>query len=391
MKNNYNSNFKIFYLIYLGAAGAFFPYINVYLEKSIGLSGSQIGLLSALSLLIGVSVIPVWGIVGDKTQKYNLLLKVSIITSLVAIYFYSRASVFPAILVCAIALEVARIGGIPMADIIATNYCHKTKGNYGSIRAMGSLGYMLVAIAVGFIAGELGLDGPLFATYAALFALSFLISFSFPKNEINKEKQKPEKGSFKELLTNKKLLFIMLITILTISVVDSGMTYSGNHLISTLHGSESSISWMTFIQVLPEVGFLMIALKVIKKVGFKRFYILAAASMILRYSVYGFVPNQYAFLLVTSLHCLGIACLTVGNFTYIRNSVNPAVFGTAITLLNAVLNIGKAIFGYIFGNIYESQGSFAIYRIGLIFVIIAFIILLRTKQFDELDALEDSI
>ncbi|MFQ7171781.1 MAG: hypothetical protein ACLRQF_06550 [Thomasclavelia ramosa] len=30
---------------------------------------------------------------------------------------------------------------MPMVDTLATNYCHKTGGNYGSIRGMGSLGY----------------------------------------------------------------------------------------------------------------------------------------------------------------------------------------------------------------------------------------------------------
>ena len=54
MKDRFSLSFKAFYLIYLGAIGSFIPYINTYLEKNAGLSGSQIGLITAISLVLGV-------------------------------------------------------------------------------------------------------------------------------------------------------------------------------------------------------------------------------------------------------------------------------------------------------------------------------------------------
>lgn len=388
MKDRFSLSFKAFYFIYLGAIGAFMPYINTYLEKNAGLSGSQIGLITAISLVLGVCVIPIWGVVGDKTRKYNSLLKLSIMASLVVLYFYYKAAVYPAIVICAIALEVARLGAMPMADTLATNYCHKTEGNYGSIRGMGSLGYMLAGMAVGFLADFFGLDGAMFATYAVLLVLSFSISFGFPKDEGKKQEdqeEKVKKGSFKELLTNKNFLFILFLQLLLSTVVDSAMTYGGNHLTVTLSGSASAISWMTFATVLPEVAFLMIAIKVINKIGFKKFYLIAAISMMVRFGVYALVPNEYAFLAASIVHCIGVATATVASLTYIRNSVNPAVLGTAITLLNATLSIGKAIYGYIFGVVYEIWGSFIMYGICLIPFIIAFIMISRTKCFDTID------
>lgn len=385
--NRFTISFKLFYLIYLGAIGAFIPYINVYLEKSAGLTGSQIGLITAISLVLGVCVIPIWGIVGDKTKKYNALLKLSIGASLVVLYFYYRAAVYPMIVLCAVGLEIARLGAMPMADTLATNYCHETGGNYGSIRGMGSLGYMLAGMLVGFLADMFGLDGPLFATYAVLLVISFSITFGFPKDKTkdDNDENKVQKGSFKELLTNRNFIFILIVTLLTSTVIDSAMTYGGNHLVSTLGGSESAISWMTLMTVLPEVLFLMIAIKVINRIGFKTFYLIAIASMFLRFAVYAFIPNEYAFLAISLVHCLGVACVTVGNLTYIRNSVNPAVLGTAITLLNATLSIGKAAYGYIFGLLYEFANSFAIFGISLVFLGLAFIIVCTTKCFNHID------
>lgn len=388
MKERFSLSFKLFYFIYLGAIGSFMPFINVYLEKSAGLNGSQIGLITALSLILGVCVIPIWGVVGDKTKKYNALLRFSLAGTLVMVVLYYKSATYPMIILCSIGLEMLRLGTMPLADTLATNYCHETSANYGSIRGMGSLGYMLVSMAVGFLADKFGLDGPVFAGYAFLLAIALPISFWFPKDvkEDEFQEDKVHKGSFKELVTNKNYIFILIISILTIAVVDSSMNYAGNHLVSTLHGPKSLISWMTFMTVLPEVLFLMFATKVINKLGFKKYYILVVISMIVRFAVYSFVDNAYAFLVVSIVHCLGVSIVTVGNLTYIRNSVNSAVLGTAITLFNAAMSIGRAIFGYIFGFVYQYGNSYIIYMLGTAAFVVALLILLRTKRFDIMDA-----
>ena len=98
------------------------------------------------------------------------------------------------------------------------------------------------------------------------------------------------------------------------------------------------------IQVLPEVIFLAVALKVIHKTGYKKFYLIAVILMAIRMAVSAVVPSAYVFLVVSVVHCLGVACYTVGNLAFIKHSISPAVFGTAITLMNASMSIAKAFY-----------------------------------------------
>ncbi len=378
--------FQVFYFILLGAVGCFTPYINVYLENSIGLNGSQIGLITAISLMIGVCVIPIWGVIGDKTRKYNLMLLVSLASSIIVLYFYSKQTVYLGCIIFALLLEVARLGTMPMADTISMNYTKKIGGNYGSIRGMGSLGYMLGSMAVGFLADLYGLDGPLFTSYILLLGIGIMICLSFPKASEEEEKEKPQKENFKALLKNKNFIFILLLVMLTQIVVDSSGAFAGNHLITTLKGNNSLISWLTFIQVLPEFLFLMVASQVIRKMGYKKFYLFATVLTAIRLYTYAFIPNSYAFLAISFVHCFGVACSTVASLAYIQDSVNPAVFGTAVTLLNASMSIAKAIYGYIFGSVYQYFGSFNIFLISAIIVTIAVVMILYTKRFDEADA-----
>lgn len=385
MKDKNILKFQTFYFLLIGAVGCFVPYINVYLEQSIGLSGSQIGLLTAVSLILRVCVIPLWGIAGDKTRKYKLLLMVSLLASIIILYFYSQQTLYAGVFVFALLLEVARLGSSPMADTMAMNYTAKHHGNYGSIRGMGSLGYMLGSMAVGFLADIYGLDGPLFTSYMLLLGIAFFICLTFPQTDGEKNKEKPQKGNFKELLTNKNFIFMLILVMLTQVVVDSSGTYAGNHLIVTLHGNNSLMSWLTFIQVLPEIIFLMISSQLIKKIGYKKFILLGTIPMAVRMFTYAFVPNAYVFVFISIVHCLGVGISTVASLAYIQDSVNPAVFGTAITLLNAAISIGKAIYGYIFGSVYQYLGSYRIFFISGIFVVIAIILTILTNRFDEAD------
>ncbi|MEG0366099.1 MAG: MFS transporter [Coprobacillus sp.] len=383
MKDKNILKFQAFYFVLIGAVGCFTPYINVYLEKSIGLNGSQIGLITAISLIIGVCVIPIWGIIGDKTRKYNLLLMASLGASIVILYFYSKQTVYLGCIIFALLLEVARLGSTPMADTISMNYTAKTNGNYGSIRGMGSLGYMLGSMAVGFLADMYGLDGPLFTSYILLLGVALLICFSFPKTDpSDDEKEKPKKGSFKELITNKNFIFILSLIMVTQIVVDSSGAFAGNHLITTLKGDNSLISWLTFVQVLPEFLFLMVASQMIKRMGYKKFFLFATVLMAIRLFTYALVPNSYVFVAISIVHCFGVACSTVASLAYIQEAVNPAVFGTAITLLNAAMSIAKAIYGYAFGTIYQYLGSYQIFFISGIIVVIGIILIVTTKRFN---------
>lgn len=385
MKDKNILKFQLFYFLLIGAIGCFTPYINVYLENSIHLSGSQIGLITAISLIIGVCVIPLWGVIGDKTRKYHLLLMISLSATIVCLYFYSRQTVYLGVIISALLLEISRLGSMPMADTIAMNYVKEKGGNYGSIRGMGSLGYMLGSMVVGFLADMFGLDGPLFTSYIILLGIALLLCFSFPKISSQEEDQKPKKGNFKDLITNKDFLFIVVIIMMTQIVVDSSGQYAGNHLISTLHGNNSMISWLTFVQVLPEFLFLMIASQLIEKLGYHQFFLLATITMAFRLFTYAFIPNAYVFIFVSIVHCLGVACSTVASLAYIQDSVNPAVFGTALTLYNAAMNLGKAAYGYIFGVVYQYLGSFYIFMFSGIIVVISILLIIYTKRFKKAD------
>lgn len=387
MKDKTFMTYNLFYFIYFGAIGCITPYINVYLESSRGLNGTQIGLITSLSLIIGVCVVPIWGIIGDKTQKYTIVLKLTLCCCFVVLYFYYNALAFSSILACAILLEIPRLGIIPMSDTITIEYCHQKNLNYGTIRAIGSLGYMLFAMLVGFLGESIGLDGALFGTYAILLGMSISIALTFKenKNQTNNHEDGFSFRNVKQLITYKPYLFILGITMITCIIMDGASTYNGNHLVTTLGASQSTISWLTFSTVLPEVAFLGIVYTIINKIGYKKYYVFAISTMIFRLSIYAFTSNIYLYILASCVHCFAVAIQTVVSFKCLKTIVKPSMFATAITLFTAATTLSRAIYGYFFGFVYQYATSYTMYQCGLIILFIALFIVFRTKQFEHFE------
>lgn len=387
MKLNKMFIFKLFYFSFIGGMGAFMPYFNVWLEKQ-GLVGSQIGQVSSLGLILTVVVMPLWGMITDKTKKHKEVMILSLLLTLGAIFLFSRQTQYIHILLCALFLNFARCGIMPMADSQVVSYTAATGENYGSVRGMGSLGYALMSMLVGFVAEKMDLTAPLFGIYGALMALSFILAILFPETEAIETEEKKDKFNMKavkELVMNKNFLFILLTLSITTSVIDSAHLYSGNHLLGKLGASTSIMSWMTLVTVIPEVIFLSQTGKFLAKWGYKKFYMVMSFTVFVRLLVYAIAPNPYLFLTISIVHCIHVACHTVGNLNYIKKSVNSAVLTTAITIMNTFVSLSQAAYGYIFGIVYEKLGSNVIFGISAVIAGLAFIMISRTHRFDHME------
>jgi len=76
----------------VGAMGVYINFINLYFEQVLGFTGSQIGLVTMLSMGLVIVVNPILGFIGDKTGKHILMLKISFFLATLFIVIYSQAN-----------------------------------------------------------------------------------------------------------------------------------------------------------------------------------------------------------------------------------------------------------------------------------------------------------
>ena len=194
-----------------------------------------------------------------------------------------------------------------------------------------------------------------------------------------------ETPSLKVLFQNKAFVFLMIFNFLTMSLIDSVVAFSGNHLVTTLGAEASAIGWMQVIVALPEVVFFLFATKLMMKMGFKKFYIFAVATLMIRFAVYATTVNVFLFLAIGAVSPIMTAVAIIGNFLYIKKHVKSNLTGTAFMINAAILTLGRAVFSLMFGVIYDWFGSFMLFKFSMIFFVIALLILLPTKHFDVFD------
>ena len=361
------------------------PFINQYLQTNLGLTGSQLGIFTFTTLIIAVFIVPIWGVIGDKTGKYKLLLLISLGLSIAAAFFYSIQTGYIAVIASGIILEVVRSGIISLSDVQAMNYTSTHHGNYGFIRSMGSLGYVIGSLLVGAVVSENDYS-PVFTVYISILLLSLVIAFTFPKTDIKQETSKNKNsGSVKDVLKNKHFLFIVLASLLTTILMDSANGYAGIHMVNTLGGNASSAGKFTFATALPEIILLGIIGKWFSKYGYKKIYLLNAAVLVVRYIIYAIAPNNFVFLIASLVHCIGTGIATVGNLGYLKVVIGKENYGTAVTLMNAGFAVGRAIYSLIFGYMLDWFGSSSIFIFSAVGMFIALIMIMKTSMFKIID------
>ena len=83
------------YVSFYMAFGAILPFLNLYFER-MGLSGLEIGTLTAITVSVISLAAPLWGGYADAHNRHRAVFRMALLVSPLAIALLSRADNFPA-------------------------------------------------------------------------------------------------------------------------------------------------------------------------------------------------------------------------------------------------------------------------------------------------------
>ena len=387
----------------VGGVGVFINFINLYLEQVVGFTGSQIGLVMMLSMGLVIVVNPILGYIGDKTGKHILMLKLAFFLSTIFAFVYSQSNTFLVILIVAMLFEISRACVAPFLDLITLDYCETVGFDFGKVRVFASIGFLITVMSVGFmIAGVqipwfngrvIGFDGFLtirtavFGAIVILLGLSFILMFFVPRPEDTKSKGDTEgkfnRNDIKLLLGNKNFQFMIVFIVLSLVALEAAKSFVGNHLVEGLGSAENIISLMTFMMVFPELILLPFGSKIIRKFGFRNWYLFTVLTMMGRLAIYSFTSNIALFAVVSLVHGIGVMTHVAGNIVFIRKVVEPKVLGLAFTIMTSVFAFSRAVMSFIYGMLYERFDGFAVFRLATVLLFCGFLWTLNSKCLKE--------
>jgi PPP family 3-phenylpropionic acid transporter len=137
----------LFWFTYMGSLGIVFPYFSLYLRENAGLSGTETGLVLAMSPLVGIFAQPVWGQVADRTGARGRTLVWLALASAIGYLIMGRASGFLEVLLAAAALALFSSAILPITTSVSLAVLSAAGEHaFGYVRAWGTIGYFIVVM-----------------------------------------------------------------------------------------------------------------------------------------------------------------------------------------------------------------------------------------------------
>jgi MFS transporter, OHS family, lactose permease len=379
MIQNRNYWFSSGYLITFYAAWSlWWSFYAIWLQKKIGLSGEQLGIVYAANSAAAMFFMIFYGIIQDKLQIGKAVVTFqSIIMVLIGpflIYVYEpllRHDFIWGVCLGAPVLSASFISGSALIDSFIERISRLFGFEFGSARFWGSFGYA----AATFVAGILfGIDPHINFWMASGVAIIFLtINIIFkPKNgqmptahnkNIAAEKIStiPTMGDIFSLFGLKKFWLFVLFVIGTYSfytIYDQQLF--PNFYTSFFEKSEDGYQiygYLNSFQVFLEATCMIIAPYFINKMGAKKSLLVAALVMICRIGLSATLDNIYLISFVKLFHAIEIPLFILAMFKYIVSHFDARLSATLYLVgFNISSNLGVIVLSWLVGKLFDNTG-----------------------------------
>lgn len=345
----------------------FFPYVNLYF-RDIGLSGEQIGLISAITPVVGLLMQTVWGTLSDVLKGRRAVLMLTTLAASVLVLLFLATREFYTLICVMTLFSVFTNPIMPIADSITLRYLEdrSSAGEYGRLRLWGSIGFSLVVPLAGWFLQRTSLAN-LFILYSLLMFLAHLASRFMPETQrgldqdhLLRAQEGPKLRGYHagitHLLGDRNFAgFLIAIFILQAATISVG-TFFPIHL-SRMGASILVIGTAQLIAAVSEVPAFGLSGRIMTRATSKSIITWASATYVLRFLVYALSPTPGPILLIQVVQGIGFALFYSAAVVFVSEVSPPELKTTGQAVFWAFAFGGGAIAGNL-------GGGFLVDRIG---------------------------
>ncbi len=140
---------SLFFAAIFGAVGVYLPFWPVWLAGR-GLGPAEIGLVTAASMFVRGLSTPLIGSMSDRVRERRAVMAVAAAVGFAATILFHLIDGFAAILLVAIVLTVGHGALTPLADNLAMLLARARQFDYGPVRALGSVAFVIASVGAGW-------------------------------------------------------------------------------------------------------------------------------------------------------------------------------------------------------------------------------------------------
>lgn len=361
---------KIFYFFYYGAGAALFPFLVLF-YRDLGLSGREIGLLTALPPLVSLFSASLWGGLADVTQRHRQLLVVALTGAIGFALLLSGVTTFLYLLptIAAFAFFMAPV--IPLVDHSVLESLGDQRSRYGRIRLWGALGWGIVAYFAGQIVEQFGLSWSFYG-YAILMVACLGIAMYLPITQASIGRA--FRQGLSQLLGNRPWRLFLL----TLLIAGMGGSTAHSYLFLYMQDMGASRSLMGLsltIATLSELVVFFYSGRLLDRWGTRTVLLFSLLAHVTRLTAYAFVRTPELVLLVQLLHGPTFSLIWTAGVSYANRMAPKGMGATAQGMLSATFfGLGATGGGLAGGFLYQQVGPFWMYFCAGMWVFLGFIL-----------------
>lgn len=359
--------FTFTYYMMMAIVASYFPLYFDYL----GYSKTQIGMLYAIGPMVGIFSNITWGYLSDKFQTVKKVMIILFIAQLFLVFIMFQADTFTLLYVLVACFFFFQQPVMALNDSQLLLQVNISKKTYASFRLWGSLGFAFAALFFGMVTRMFGAGiTPLISLITV--GLGLILAFMLTDARGNQaQKNKMDmKDIFKVIGSKTFLIFLLIVIVLSVAHrMNDG--FLALHM-RELGASDSLVGLAWMASALSEIPMFLF----LSKFGhrYKELPLLAFAGFAyaLRYCLMSLVSNPIWVLVLQMMHSITFGIFLVTAIRYIQQIV-PDQYRSSGQAMFAVAWSGIAglISGSVGGAIFDSAGSFTLYRIGALLSLLA--------------------
>ena len=330
---------KVFNFVVYGAIAVYSTFFALYL-KDLGISNIQIGLLVAGGPLIGLVANPLWAYFADKIRNNKRILIICLMGNFVCMQFIFLTQSYVWIYGIMLFFFAFQSPLFTQSNSLILNVIDGTKHKFGEFRAWGSLGWALIAVAVGPIIGWLGIR-QLWIVFDFMMLFAIFFTFLLPSGNEREMKEKFTNKGYFQVFKNKYFITFVILGVL-ISIPNSiNQTFLAIY-IKDLGGTSTMVGWSAFATAILEVPVFLLLDRYLKKKSSSMlgWVVVIAVLFSFRWLLMSFATSALHVVFIQLIHSI-----TFGGYYYMGTQL------TSHLVPSQYRSSGQAIYGLTWGGI----------------------------------------
>lgn len=295
-----------------------------------GLTPEQIGIVNALPVLIILALNVVVGRIADRASDWKQVIVIgSVLAGVVPIGLFFASGFWPILIVWTLmSLPAGAVG--PVVDAAAMRMTRRRGTQFGPIRAWGTVGYMVMLVATGFIIAWLG-GGAFLPLFVGLSLLRTLAAFGLPRFRGPGGDQVAEHaGAARRLADAMKPFFVL-------PLVGFSMVFSTHIVLNAFQGllwkeqgfSEDIIGPLLAVAAISEAALMFAFAPIARRFSARSLILASAATAVFRWFCMALQPGIEFLIPLQALNAITFALGYMGCMHFIANWTSDEIAAEA--------------------------------------------------------------